>query len=269
MSTTPTALTKLEKSLDPRLLIQTLQLFLEHIEETGIDPIFYVEHPNDNTETVSVIKEYANLSMEHVTKELQQLKPKWDLYDQANDKIARKLIHSILGTALFRDVNARDTRGDMPAAVIWMYAMDQHASLNSDQIEAIKGKMKTLTPIKKPGQDISKFATQEHEMKIELDKLYVYEHTITKKILLNLAQVSVDWFRISVFTLKEQIEPNLQQIKTLAYGQAEYHMMRERLDLEIILTKYELTYKTMVTSGEWAPARNKVDKHTPELMFKF
>jgi hypothetical protein len=61
----------------------------------------------------------------------------------------------------------------------------------------------------------------------------------------------------------EQIEPNLQQIKTLAYDQAEYHMMRERLDLETILTKYELMYKMMVTSGEWAPARNKVDKHTP------
>jgi hypothetical protein len=140
MSTPPAAITKLEKSLDPRSLIQTLQLFLEHVEKTGIDPIFYVEHPNDNTETVSVIKEYVNLSTEHVTRELQRLKPKWDLYNRANDKIARKLIYSILGTALFRDVKARDPRGDMPAAVIWMYAMDQRASLNSDQIEAIKGK---------------------------------------------------------------------------------------------------------------------------------
>jgi hypothetical protein len=105
--------------------------------------------------------------------------------------------------------------------------MDQHASLNSDQIEAIKAKMKALTPIKIPGQDIPKFATQAHEMKIELDKLYVYKHTITNKILLNLSQVSVDWFRISVFTLMEQIEPSLQPIKTLAYDQAKYHMMRE------------------------------------------
>jgi hypothetical protein len=38
--------------------------------------------------------------MEHVTKELQCLKPKWDLYNQANDKITRKLIYSILGTEL-------------------------------------------------------------------------------------------------------------------------------------------------------------------------
>jgi hypothetical protein len=60
--------------------------------------------------------------------------------------------------------------------------------------------MKALTPIKIPGQDISMFATQAFEMKIELDKLYVYEHTITKKILLNLSQVSVDQFCISVFT---------------------------------------------------------------------
>jgi hypothetical protein len=46
----------------------------------------------------------------------------------------------------------------------------------------------------------------------------------------------------------EQIEPNLQQIKTLSYDQAKHHMMRERLDLETILTKYELMYKN--TSGE-------------------
>jgi hypothetical protein len=82
----------------------------------------------------------------------------------------------------------------MPVAVIWMYTMDQLASLNSDQIGAIKGKMKALTLIKIPGQDIAKFATQAHEMKIELDKLYAYKHTLTKKILLNLSQVSVDQF---------------------------------------------------------------------------
>jgi GTP-binding protein EngB required for normal cell division len=58
----------------------------------------------------------------------------------------------------------------------------------------------------------------------------------------------------------EQIEPSLQQIKTLAYDQAKYHMMRERLDLETFLTKYELMYKMMVTSGAWAPACNKIDK---------
>jgi hypothetical protein len=50
MSTLPAAIIKLENSLDPRLLIQTLQLFLEHVKETGIDPIFYVEHPKNHTE---------------------------------------------------------------------------------------------------------------------------------------------------------------------------------------------------------------------------
>jgi Zinc knuckle len=146
-----------------------------------------------------------------------------------------------------------------------MYAMDQRASLNSDQIDGIKNKMKTLTPIKIPGQDIAKFATQARELKVELDKLYAYEHTITKKILWNLSQVTVDRFRISVYTLMDQIEPKLQEIKTLSYTDAEFHMIAEHLDLEFILTKYEAMYKSMVTSGEWAPARNKIDKNVPEV----
>jgi hypothetical protein len=69
----------------------------------------------------------------------------------------------------------------MPAAVIWMYTIDQCASLNSDPIKAIKAKMKALTPIKIPGQDISKFATHAREMKIELDKLYVYKQPLPRK----------------------------------------------------------------------------------------
>jgi hypothetical protein len=63
-----------------------------------------------------------------------------------NDKVAQKLIYAILGTSLFHDVRARDPNGEMPA-VLWMYAMDQRASLNSDQIDGIKNKMKTLTPV--------------------------------------------------------------------------------------------------------------------------
>jgi hypothetical protein len=121
------------------------------------------------------------------------------------------------------------------------------------------------TPIKIPGQDISKFTTQARELKVELDKLYAYEHTITKKILWNLSQVTVDRFRISVYTLMDQIEPKLQEIKTLSYTDAEFHMIAEHLDLEFILTKYEAMYKSMVTSGEWAPARNKIDKNVPEV----
>jgi hypothetical protein len=99
-----------------------------------------------------------------------------------------------------------------------MYAMDQRASLNSDQIEGIKTNLKSWTPFKIPGQGMGKSARQ-----AELDKLYAYKHTITQKVLWNLSQVSVDRIRISVFLNPTKY---IQQIKTLTYD----HIIRENLD---------------------------------------
>jgi hypothetical protein len=90
------------------------------MEETGIDPIFYVVHPTDNTTMVSVIKEFSNLCTEHVTTSVRYTQVNWDQYDMDNEKVARKLIYTILGTSLFRDVQARDPNGEIPAAVLWM-----------------------------------------------------------------------------------------------------------------------------------------------------
>ena len=160
----------------------TLTIFDKHLKTCGLDTIFYVGHPTDNTRMVAVNKSYVNLTIEHVRSEANRVMILWDEYDRNNNKVACELVMNLLGPSLFRDITSRDPEGTLPAMLTFMHVMANRASLMSDQVEATKSKLKALSPLKIPGHDIVKFATQVRELKLELDKVYAYDHAITKNV---------------------------------------------------------------------------------------
>jgi hypothetical protein len=225
----------------------------------------HVGHPTDNTRMVSVVKSFVNLTIEHVRNETARTSLLWDSYDRDNNKAACELILQILGPQLFRDITSRDPDALLPATMLFMHAMSSRASLTSDQVEATKMKLKELSPAKIPGQDIIKYATLVREYKLELDKVYAYDHALTKNVLKWMSEVSVDQFRLNVFTTLKGMEPNLKITKTLDYDAAEAHMQAQNLSIEAILSEFEPLYEELLTSNDWPPAMNKTDKKAPEL----
>jgi hypothetical protein len=237
----------------------------KHMKTCGLDAIMYVGHPTDNTRMISVLKSYVNLTIDHVRNEMVRTFPLWDSYDRDNNKAACELITGMLGSQLFRDLNSRDPDGLLPAPMIFMHAMANWASLTSDQVEATKAKLKELSPLKIPGQDIVKYAIQVRELKLELDKVYAYDHAITKPVLKRMSEVTVEQFRLDVFGTLKRMEPNLKIVKTLDYEAAEAHMRNKDLSIELILNEFEPLYEELLTSGDWTPAMNKTDKRLQSL----
>jgi hypothetical protein len=103
------------------------------------------------------------------------------------------------------------------------------------------------------------------EYKLELDKVYAYDHTLTKNILEHMTEVSVEQFCLDVFATLKQTEPNRMITKTLDYDAAEVHMQANNLSIEAILNEFEPLYEELLTSNNWPPAMNKTDKKAPEL----
>jgi hypothetical protein len=152
----------------------------------------------------------------------------------------------MLGPQLFRDITSRDPDGLLPAPMIFMHTMANRASLTSDQVEATKAKLKDLSPLKIPGQDIVKYAIQVRELKLELDKVYAYDHALTKHVLKRMAEVTVEQFRLDVFGTLKRMEANLKIVKTLDYDAAETHMRNEDLSIELILDEFEPLYEELL-----------------------
>jgi hypothetical protein len=238
----------------------------KHLKSCGLDSILYVQHPTDNTRMVSVIKSYVNLTIEHVCIETACTCLLWDTYDCNNNKAACKLITLLLGVQLFRVITSRDPDSLLPATMIFMHAMSSRASLTSDQVDATKNKLKDLSPAQIPGQDFVKYATLVQEYKLELDKVYAYDHALTKHILKRMTEVSVEQFRLDVFATLKRMEPNLMITKILKYDTAEAHMQANNLSIEAILNEFEPLYEELLTSNDWPPAMNKTDKKAPELL---
>jgi hypothetical protein len=214
---------------------------------------------------VLVIKSYVNLTIEHIRAETNRTSLLWDTYDRDNNKASSELILSLLGPQLFRDITSRDPDATLPATMIWMHAMANRASLTSDQVEATKAKIKELSPVSIAGQDITKYATLVRELKLELDQVYSYDHSLTKNVLKQMSEVTVEQFHLDVFATLKRMEANLKIIKTMDYDTAEAHMQAQNLSIESIMNEFEPLYEELLTSNDWSPATNKSDKKVPEM----
>ena len=265
ITTPPEGVPKIGRQTSAANILHIVTKSNEHAENTGIDTIFCVRHPTIPDKMVSVITHYLSLTIEHVKSEIKRVETSWDTYDEDNNAMAQALVRAMLDETTTREIAARDPEGEMPAALIWMYAMDNRAGLSSDQIEKIQAQMKEWTPLKVPGQNVKKYATKIRELKIELDKVNGFTHSITKKVLLNLSHCTPPRFNTEVFAKMKGIETEIVSVKTMSYKDAEAHMVSKGFDIESILTEFERLYKDMFDSNEWVPARNKTDKATPEV----
>jgi hypothetical protein len=261
----PDSIVKLERNTPAGDVKQTISILDKHLKTCGLDTVFYVGHPTDPTRMVSVIKSYVNLTIEHVRAETTRTSLLWDTYDRDNNKAACELVTSLLGPQLFRDITSRDPDATLPATMLWMHAMANRASLTSDQVEATKAKIKELTPVGIPAQDITKYATLIREYKLELDRVYSYDHSLTKNVLKRMSEVTVEQFRLDVFATLKRMEANLKIIKTMDYDTAEAHMQAQNLSIESIMNEFEPLYEELLTSNDWSPAMNKSDKKAPEI----
>jgi hypothetical protein len=212
---------------------------------------------------ISVLENYQLVSMTHVQKEAKRLESLFDSYDNKNNSAAIEYLRASLGPKMLTKLDTRDPKGTMTAAEIFMMAAAHGTSITPQEIDILKAKMKKISPMDYPGQNISDYCTAIRLLKVNLDNAGAYEQSITSQILSQLNAVTVETFRILVTIEKEEVDKTLRSAQGLAESQQAVLMEAANHTLERLLDKYEEKYMNMHKVGQWDPSKNKVDKKAP------
>ena len=231
----------------------------DHFQLHGMEAVFYIRHPTINNAMLNLLTDYASVTLEQAMKGVETTESAWDQYDHDHNRCARYFLYKTIGTEIKEDINARDPRGEMSAAIVWMHIVKYGASLTTEQIQALRTSLRQLDPLTMPGQNISLFATKAREIWNTLISTTNYDQAITKAVLTNLSKPAVPRFQQFIFDLEEKVEEQLQACKFLSPIDQEEHMKREKVDLRTILTKVEMRYQQLERGGMWPPAANKHD----------
>jgi hypothetical protein len=148
-----------EKKFELEAVEPTLSAFSKrvkiHMEVNGMDSIFYVEDPTRPNQMISVLQNYQLCTAAHVTSEMKRIKPHFDEYDKKNFKAARLYLRNSFGPKLLAKLDARDPQDLLAPAEMFMVAASQGTSVSPQEIDIIKRKMKELSPLDFPGQNVS------------------------------------------------------------------------------------------------------------------
>ena len=127
---------------------------LGHLEDYGMDTITYLPSPNDDSEMISVIPNHARYTLEQTTNLEKIQSTKYDTYDQANIRDAKKFLLNSIDESLENQMyeNCPD---DDTFISYWMNLMRLVGSISIDRFDKIKNRIKARNINQYPGQDIS------------------------------------------------------------------------------------------------------------------
>jgi hypothetical protein len=143
-------------------------------------------------------------------------------------------------------LDTRDPNSTMTAAAVFMLAADKGTAITPQEIDLIKKKMKELSPMSFPGQNVSDYCTAIRQLKLDLDNAGAYEQSITSQILLQLNQVTVESFRIGVTLENKAIDKTLLPTTGLPPADQLTKMRAAKHTLEEVLETFEDEYCGLV-----------------------
>jgi hypothetical protein len=257
--------TKFEKDQAEPTLNAFAKRVKNHMVEHGMDSIFYVQDPTNLTTMVSVLDNYQLVTPAHVHAEGERLVLLFDKYDKKNNRAAKTYLRASFGPKILAKLDTRDPNSTMTAAEVFMLAADKGTAITPQEIDLIKKKMKELSPMGFPGQNVSDYCTAIRQLKLDLDNAGAYEQSITSQILLQLNQVTVESFRIGVTLEKKAVDKTLLTTTGLPPADQLTKMRAAKHTLEEVLEAFEDEYRGLVKVGQWDPAKNKTDKKAPGI----
>ena len=132
--------------------------FIEHGERHGMLPIAYLPDPAEPTRMVSILHFHAKFTIESVRVAVALLQPKWDAYDQANNRDLIQFFFNSLDVKSERLLRENREDGDVTFVVLWMIFQRTTASVSVNRYESLKLSIRTTQPSQFPGQNILHFA---------------------------------------------------------------------------------------------------------------
>ena len=249
---------------------QPVELFIEdvdnHLTSTGMDSIAYLPDPADKSKMTSVVTHHGRFNLQYSTKQSNAIKTKWDSYDIANDKSAKKFLLSSLKpqfkTRMNKIIKPSDT-----FTIVWIKIMRKIHINSKEYFDSKEDSIKARDPRTYPAQKIDDWVA---DMRIDVQLLTnsgQYKHDLSQDIidlaLLAGGDGNEDW-RSVIRPMRNKLNELLCEVGLFSTkDEVNQRMLDEELDPEDILDKIEHEYLTLLNRKDWPPANNPIDNSAP------
>ncbi len=129
----------------------------EHVRIHGLDTTLYVPSMIDKNAMVFLPDAFDQVTFSHVSEKAQDYKENhWDKFDKENDDATKTYLKNTLGEELEEKLRLRATPSDTSVEVLYRITHlleDQ----SSEKFNRLQANLKALSPLKEPGQDVSKY----------------------------------------------------------------------------------------------------------------
>jgi hypothetical protein len=251
--------TRLFKKDDPTYPLHTFEEdLLEHLEDCGMETIFYVPAITITAEMANVIRNKDRFTLLHVQDEQKSVCAKFDEYDRENDRAAKKYLESSLDPTLKAELRVRQEAGDT-AAITWMRIISLVCDGSIERFNRKREELKQLSPLKEPGENIMLYADKARRVCNELFQAGQFEPVLCLALVKALCMVTVEAFRAVFMPMRVVLDDTLVATSFLSREAALAHLLSKDLHYTRILTRAEDRYKSLLDNGEWTPAKNVKD----------
>ena len=226
---------------------------LAHAQDTGMDTIFYVSSLSKPGEMVCVLKDFDQVTLNHVIDEARDNEVHYDSYDKLNDRAARQYLENSLDPEMKEELSLRQTPED-GAAVTWMRILRSVSDSSVERFTRKKEELKALSPAKEPGENVVSYANKVRRICKDLEQAHQFDWILVLAIIKALLQVSVESFRALFHPIRVAVDAVLSECAFLTREAARNYMVREGYHYTQVLTMAEETYRSLLDNGDWLPA---------------
>ena len=240
-----------------------------HLVDTGMDSIAYLQDPEDDKKMSNVVKAHARYTVDLAKKFCATQVTRYDKYDRTNDVAAKAFLLASIEETLSNRVEEKLEDTDA-FPIVWLQLIKTIQSTSVERFEDLKQTIKRRHPSQYSGENLEQLAADFRKDARELTTAGQYDHNLTLtmlKIFLQAGGSGNEDFRYPLRAVKQDLDVALLEIGYKEKGAANKHMIEKKLTYQDICRHAEDTYRTMYDRKEWPPARNVRDARAPPTSF--
>lgn len=225
-----------------------------HMCKHGLDTIFYVPDPQNNTKVINVIENHSKLDSAYVRTAVAKFQAKWDDYDTANDESARDVLINSLESTFHEHLRSLKLER-MSAADVWMAIARSIRSTSTQYFDDLRQKIRTSSPRTVPNQNIMVYCRFLRETIEDLVQANEWQWSLLLNIVQNLVEANNATFQSQQHLHIISVDKMLRSLSSIPADDAEEFVRSKQLHYDDILTSAEDLYKTLLDNGKWEPAK--------------
>jgi hypothetical protein len=236
-------------------------LFLDHLERTGMDSIVYIEVPGHAEEMINVIIKHSSTTVDQVEDYLKEAESQGliDGYEKANDSAAKGWLLASLDPHLRATLHAKLDR-KATCMVVWMTLVAEIRSESYRYFENVKSQLKSLKLSDYPGENVKDFTHAFSVLTDELETANLLESHMIIIFITALTKTDVTLFMLAMSSLLTRALNYNRTVRFLSEAARRMIPAADVVTIRKIRAEADGLYQELFEGNDWPPAINAGDR---------